>query len=106
MESSFDQVAKTVAFDETVAATYTVFTPDSGRRFVVSRWYLQSLGAGTIKFVSNATDISGVFTLAAAFYSDDGTGRPVLFGIATGDALKVVLTGGVRVSGYFVVAQL
>jgi hypothetical protein len=105
-DSSFDKVAKTVAFDETVAATYIVHATDAGRKFAVTRWYLQSYGASTMKFMSGTTDISGVFTLGVSFYSDGGGTNPVLFGVDLGDDFKVVLTGAVRVAGYFVLAQI
>lgn len=109
MTSSFARVAKTIAFDENTAATHTVFTPDADKRFVVTKWYLQSNGAAnTFQFVSNATGISGVITTAGGgeVWTDGSGDEPVLVGLVNGDALKVVLGAAQQVTGYFVYALL
>ncbi len=110
MDPSLHRVAQTKPFSSAVAGTTVLFSPDSDKTFVVTKWYFTSAGAQTILFDSKPTgaetNLTGALDFPAAGSLSDGSGdEAVLIGNANGDDLRITTSQAVQTDGYVVVAQ-
>ena len=87
-----------VAFDQNTAADHTVVAASAGTRHRILAWRLTLAAAVNLTWKSDTTAISGVYV-----FGSGGVDEPLLpfqgYETAAGEALKLTLSGAVRVSG-------
>lgn len=77
-----------------VAGTTLIVAAVAGKKVVVDCYSVVLAAAGTVKFQSNATDVTGAMDCAIAGGVAIPAGSRPLFETAVGEALNMVTTGG------------
>lgn len=87
-----------VAFDQNTAADHTVVAASAGKRHRILAWRLTLAAAVNLTWKSDTTAISGVYVFGSGGV-DEGVMPFQGYETAEGEALKLTLSGAVRVSG-------
>ena len=89
--------------------TLTIYTPDSGHRFIVFHLYLRVEGTtGDVTFLSGSTQITGDLDLAASDAVEwKNAPFPVFKGRARDEAFKVTLASstGIQLNGFALIGD-
>lgn len=85
------------------AASHTIFTPTSGRRFQVKGFHLVAAATQTVTWKTGSTAIGGAWSFAAGVPQTclpHGLDRVTLFEGVTGEALVLTLGQAQQLSGW------